>query len=178
MHEPAPNDSPPSQPSASGPADTVTAYGIYEIDGDERLKSWNPGAENLFGLRAEQIIGQPYAALFDQAEVNGRMPERNLGFVREYGHLKDEQWRIRRDGSRFLARFTLDVARDAAGRLRRLVEVVHDVTEERSREQALYYQATRDALRGCLQNHCVRFRSRRRASVSQTHASATSGRRS
>ena len=47
-----------------------------------------------------------------------------------------------------------------------------------ARAQARLLEDQRAALRGCLQNHCVRFRSRRRASVSQTHASATSGRRS
>lgn len=131
-------------------ADSVTAYGIYEINPEGTIRSWNPGAENLTGLRAAAVLGQPYRSLFATDEIEGKQPTRNLQFVREQGHLRDEQWRIKHDGSRYLARFTLDATRDATGAIKRFVEVVHDVTEERAREQALYQQATRDALTGVM----------------------------
>lgn len=131
-------------------ADNVTAYGIYEIDPHGIIKSWNPGAENLTGLKAGDVVGTHYVGLFDDAEKQARVPTRNLQFVREHGHLREEQWRVRQNGDRYLARFTLDAGRDAQGGILHFVEVVHDVTEERAREQALYYQATRDSMTGVM----------------------------
>ncbi|MEC8849635.1 MAG: sensor domain-containing diguanylate cyclase [Pseudomonadota bacterium] len=146
-----PNAAPLEPPQAAGElADNVTAYGIYEIDPGGVIRSWNPGAENLTGLRARDVLGKPYGRLFDAAEHALRAPHRNLQFVREHGHLREEQWRLKRDGSRYLARFTLDAARTDSGALKRFVEVVHDITDERAREQALYQQATRDALTGVM----------------------------
>ena len=37
----------------------VTDYAIFIIDTDERIASWNSGAESILGYSEAEIIGQP-----------------------------------------------------------------------------------------------------------------------
>lgn len=129
-------------------AQHVTAYGIYRIDPDGRIGSWNIGAERLTGLPAAAVIGKPYAILMAPESQAERVPTKALSFAREYNHVCEEHERRKADGSTFTARISLDTARDEGGQIIGFVEVFSDVTEDKARERALYQRATQDALTG------------------------------
>ncbi|HEX4871156.1 MAG TPA: sensor domain-containing diguanylate cyclase [Nevskiaceae bacterium] len=126
----------------------ITGFGIYLIDRDGRVRSWNLGAENLTGFLAEEVIGQPYATLFSDAAVQEGVPLKTLNFVRANRHCRDEQKRRRRDGQGYIAQCTVDAVRGESGELIGFVEVFHDITEQKTREERLYQRATRDPLTG------------------------------
>lgn len=128
--------------------ESVSAFGIFLIDARGHIMSWNQGAERQTGLKPEQVLKQPYATLYDDAARAAGLPQQVLGFAKYHDHFRDEHLRRRANGEQYTAQATLDVIRDDQGRHTGFVEVVRDVTEERTRHAALYRQATVDSLTG------------------------------
>ena len=126
----------------------ITAYGIYLLNPDGRIQSWNAGAEKISGISPREALGQPYQILFSRQSQLDRIPEKTLDYVRANQHVHDEQSRQHRRGDEYSAEVTLDSVRRSSGALMGFVEVMQDVTEARQKQNALYRQATRDAMTG------------------------------
>ena len=126
----------------------VSVFGIYLLDREGLIRSWNKGAENITGFSEAEMLGRPFAALFTDTAQREGMPQRTLQFARANRHHKDEQSRLRADGQELIALCTLDAVRQDSGELASFVEVFTDITEVKKREAALYHRATRDALTG------------------------------
>ena len=107
----------------------VTDYAIVMLDPGGRIISWNIGAENLFGERAEQVVGEPYSRYFTDESIDRGDPDRMLALACEAGRMVEEGWLIRRDGERFLANISISALRDHDGLLRGFASVTRDVTE-------------------------------------------------
>lgn len=129
-------------------AQHISNFGVYHLDQEGRIRSWNPGAAKLTGLSADAVIGAPYAQLFHEQGQRSHQPQQALDFCRAHQHLREEQLRAKADGRRFTADVSMDLARADSGEILAFVEVFEDVTEAKEREEALYRQATRDALTG------------------------------
>jgi diguanylate cyclase (GGDEF)-like protein/PAS domain S-box-containing protein len=126
----------------------VSAYGIYMMDVDGYILSWNNGAANITGFTEREVLGMPQSKVVgDPIEVDGIL-QRAMHFARLNNHCGEVQARRRRNGTLFFAQITLDVVRDAAGEISGFIEVFSDVTEQKEREDALYRSATRDSLTG------------------------------
>ncbi|MGH8444074.1 MAG: diguanylate cyclase [Solimonas sp.] len=133
---------------------SVSAFGIYLLDRDGLVGSWNRGARNLSGWREDEIVGRPYTHLFAEEAQREGAPRRVLDFARAHGHCRDEQHRRRPDGSQFIADCTLDALRGDNGELIGFVEVFHDISEQKARQTELYERATRDTLtQACNRSH-------------------------
>lgn len=128
----------------------VSTFGIYLIDRDGLIRSWNLGASNITGFSEEEVLGKPFESLFTAEAQRDGTPQRTLQFARANRHHKDEQPRRRRDGEDLVALCTLDAVRQDSGELQVFVEVFTDITEQKQREAALYHRATRDALTGLI----------------------------
>ncbi len=124
----------------------VSAYGIYMMDIDGYILSWNNGAANITGYAEREVLGQPQSkAVGEPAATDGAL-QRAMHFARLNNHCGEIQERSRRNGERYFAQVTLDVVRDAAGEITGFIEVFSDFTEQKEREDALYKRATRDPL--------------------------------
>lgn len=107
----------------------VTDYAIVMLDPEGRIISWNAGAENLFGERAEEVAGEHYGRYFT-AESKGRGdPDRLLTQAAAAGRVVEEGWLVRHDRERFLANVAISALRDHDGALRGFASVTRDVTE-------------------------------------------------
>ena len=126
----------------------VSVFGIYLLDREGLIRSWNKGAENITGFSEAEMLGRPFVALFTEAAQREGLPQRTLQFARANRHHKDEQPRLRADEQELIALCTLDAVRQDSGELASFVEVFTDITEVKKREAALYHRATRDALTG------------------------------
>ncbi len=126
----------------------VSVFGIYLVDAEGLIRSWNRGATNITGFTEAEMLGQPFSTLFTEADQQDGLPQRTLQFARANRHHRDEQARRRRNGEPLIALCTLDVVRQDSGALASFVEVFSDITELKQREAALYKRATRDALTG------------------------------
>lgn len=126
----------------------VTAYGIYMMDVDGYILSWNRGAQTITGYSDREILGQQQSVATGEPASGDGSLQRAMHFTRLNGHCREIQARTRRNGGRYYAQITLDVVRDAAGEITGFVEVFSDITAQKEREDALYQRATRDALTG------------------------------
>lgn len=129
--------------------DSVEDHAIFSLGPDGRIVLWNAGAQRLFGYEPDEIIGQSFAKLFTAEDLACASPDVELRQARERGHVDNERWQVRKDGSRFLAqrRVTLLKA-DTSGVAPGFSAVAHDVTERDANARASSDQAFRDTLTG------------------------------
>ena len=118
--------------------DNVQDYAIFMLDVDGRVASWNTGAERIKGWRAEEIVGRPYELFYtEEARARGE-PDAALSEAARTGRFEREPvWRVRKDGTRFLAHVVITALRDERGALRGFAKITQDVTRrvEAEREQ-------------------------------------------
>jgi PAS domain S-box-containing protein len=115
----------------------VKEYAIYEMSPEGCVVSWNEGARRLLGYSDEEAVGQPGAILFTEEDRRAGRPERELREAAAAGTAVDENWAVRKDGSRFWASGFTNALRDEAGHLCGFVKIFRDLTERRAAEQAL-----------------------------------------
>lgn len=114
----------------------VRDYGIFALDVEGRVVSWNMGAERIKGWSADEILGQHFSTFYP-AETRAATPARLLEVVRREGRVEDEGWRLRVDGRRFWANVVITALYDDNGVLTGFSKVTRDVTERRRADEAL-----------------------------------------
>jgi PAS domain S-box-containing protein len=101
------------------------------------VRSWNRGAEAIFGYRAEEMIGRPISVLFPP----DRLAEEDdiLARLRRGGRVDHfETVRRRKDGRDIDVSLTISPVRDAAGRVVGVSKIARDITEKKRAEAALH----------------------------------------
>ena len=124
---------------------SVRDYAIFLLDPDGRIATWNAGAEALKGYAASEIIGEHVSRFYLPEDAKSGKADRELASARTQGRFEEENWRVRKDGSRFWANVVLSAVRDSNGSLIGYTKVTRDMTDrklaqeqlaERSRQQA------------------------------------------
>lgn len=116
----------------------VQDYGIFALDPDGVVTSWNLGAQRIKGWEAEEILGHHFSRFYPE-ETRGFLPEQMLERARRDGTAEDEGWRLRKDGSPFWANVVITALHDDQGALRGFAKVTRDMTERRRSEEALRF---------------------------------------
>jgi PAS domain S-box-containing protein len=112
-------------------------YGIIALDVQGRVATWTRGAERIDGYRPEEIIGSHIARFYLPDELEQGKPDRDLAIAVADGHLEEEGWRVRSDGSTYWASVVLTALRGDDGRLLGFGQVVRDLTDRKRGEDAL-----------------------------------------
>jgi PAS domain S-box-containing protein len=115
----------------------VKDYAIYMLDTEGRVTTWNAGAERLEGYRAEEIIGKSFSIFFTPEDLERRLPEMALKKAEEDGQIRNEGWRVRKDGSRFWTQGIITALRDETGKLCGFSKVAHDITQRKRSEEEI-----------------------------------------
>jgi PAS domain S-box-containing protein len=110
--------------------ESVSDYSIFAIDTGGRILSWNKGAEEVFGYRKEEIVGESFAILFTPEDRSQGAPEHELENVRCNGRSGENRWHLRKDGSRLWVSGMVNPLRDEAGNLVGYVKVAREDDEE------------------------------------------------
>lgn len=98
-------------------------------------RTWNKGAEKLYGWKAEEVIGRPTMD-FLQPEFQGPgTPEEYIKSFLEQGSWSGEITNRRKDGSRVVVLVSNTVLRDEGGHITGAVGVHHDITELKKAER-------------------------------------------
>jgi PAS domain S-box-containing protein len=118
-------------------ASGVKDYANIMLDPEGRVVSWNVGAARIEGYRTEEIIGQPFSRFYSVEDIRNGTPGSELKQARKNGSFEGEGWRVRKDGSRFLANVVITALRDEKGRLRGFGKIMRDITERRRSEEHL-----------------------------------------
>ncbi len=116
--------------------DSVHDYAIFLLDPTGVVASWNSGAERLKQYKADEIIGKHFSVFYPESDVRNGKPDHELEVAAEVGRFEDEDWRIRKDGSRFWANVVITRILDDDGR--RVIgfgKITRDLTERRAAEQ-------------------------------------------
>lgn len=117
--------------------DAVKDYAIISLDADGLVTSWNSGAQRLKGYSTEEIVGQHVGRLYLKEDIErGKLGE-ELRRAAAEGHVEDEAWRVRKDGSRFWAEVATTALRDAGGALIGFVKIDKDITSRRASEEQI-----------------------------------------
>lgn len=117
--------------------DGATTYAIYMLDPQGRVTIWNRGAERIKGWAEAEIIGRDVAIFYPADDIAAGKPEADLARAHACGRIEEESWRVRKDGSEFLAAVTITALHDEAGALRGFGKVIRDITHEKAAEAAI-----------------------------------------
>ncbi len=109
--------------------DGATDYAIYMLDPEGHVRTWNAGAERIKGYRADEIIGQDFAIFYTPEDRAGDVPRQVLETAAREGRYEAETWRVRKDGSRFVANAVIDAVRDERNRLVGFAKITRDVSD-------------------------------------------------
>jgi PAS domain S-box-containing protein len=114
---------------------SVKDYGIFMLDPDGRVATWNEGARRIKGYEAEDIIGQHFSVFYPEPARSAGFPDYELEVASAVGRFEDEGWRVRKDGSQFWANVVITALRDDTGTLVGFAKVTRDLTERRFAQQ-------------------------------------------
>jgi PAS domain S-box-containing protein len=107
----------------------VQTYGIFMLNPLGEVATWNLGAERIKGYTAAEIIGKNFSCFYPQEDIDQDKPQETLRIASEQGRVEVQQYRIRKDGTRFLANLVITALRDQAGKLIGYSEISQDMTE-------------------------------------------------
>ena len=116
--------------------DGVKDYAIFMLDQAGNVVSWNTGAEQIKGYRADEILGRHFSCFYPPEDIASEKPDRELKSAARDGRFEEEGWRLRRDGSRFWASVVITALRDRSGVLRGFAKVSRDITKRVEAEAA------------------------------------------
>jgi PAS domain S-box-containing protein len=86
----------------------ITDFAICMLDPEGRVTNWNKGAERIKGYKAKDIVGQHFSVFYTPEDRAAGLPQRALEIARKQKHFIAEGWRVRKDGTRFLASVVID----------------------------------------------------------------------
>jgi PAS domain S-box-containing protein len=109
-------------------------YAIFLVDSGGLLLCWNPGAERLFGYRADEVVGQHFSRFFSPEDVRNGQPEHEIKSARLDGRADSIRWHVRKDGTRFWCKSAVTPMLDANKQLTGFARVMHDLTESQTQE--------------------------------------------
>lgn len=117
--------------------ESATDRAVILTDVDGCVTAWLPGAENLFGWKAMEMIGKPIDCLYSRNDVAARQPATERKNAANTGPTRSEGWRVRRDGSEFAAEATTIALRNPDKSVRGFGLSIGDITARKAAEQAL-----------------------------------------
>jgi PAS domain S-box-containing protein len=112
-------------------------YAIFTLDPQGCVASWNAGAERLEGYNSEELVGERFSVFFTEEDTRLGKPEEHLEAAASEGSSVEENWLVRKDGSRFWADTILTALHDDEGKLRGFSVVMQDITEKKEAERNL-----------------------------------------
>ncbi len=116
--------------------DSATDTAIISTDQNGLVRSWNSGAERLFGWKQADMLGQSLVRVFTEEDQARGLLEREIDDARNLGRGGGEEgWRIRKDGTCFWAVGELTPIRDESGAVVGFTKIVRDRTRQRRADE-------------------------------------------
>ena len=124
--------------------DAVTDYAIFLLDESGRVTSWSPGAERMKGYREEEIVDRHFSIFYPPEDASSDKPARSLEAAVREGRFEEEAWRVRKDGSRFIANVVITPVRDEDGELLGFAKITRDITDQKRDQERVARARTSD----------------------------------
>jgi two-component system sensor histidine kinase VicK len=110
---------------------------VVSKDLDGIVKTWNKGAERIFGYTAEEVIGRsiqlliPQEMKHEEADILARL--RRGERIEHY-----ETSRLRKDGERIAISLSISPMKNAAGQIIGAAKIARDITEKKLAEEQIF----------------------------------------
>ena len=114
----------------------IVDYAICMLDPNGIVTNWNAGAKRIKGYEAAEVIGRHFGMFYLPEDREAGMPARSLAAARESGKFEAEGWRLRKDGTKFLASDVIDAIYED-GQLVGFAKITRDITERNKAADAL-----------------------------------------
>jgi PAS domain S-box-containing protein len=114
----------------------VVDYAIYMLDPDGIVTNWNAGAKRIKGYDAAEVVGRHFGMFYLPEDREAGLPIRSLETAREKGKFEAEGWRLRKDGTKFLAFVVIDAIYED-DKLIGFAKITRDITERHKASEAL-----------------------------------------
>ena len=122
---------------------------IFLLDTEQRFRTWNRAAEQVFGWRAEEIIGKPFNLIVPpEVQAAGELLRIDQQ-ITQFAHYHFETVRLAKDGRRIPVEVTVSLLRDAHGTPLGRSAILRDITE-RKRLEAEKLRSERLAVIGAM----------------------------
>jgi PAS domain S-box-containing protein len=114
----------------------ASADAIVSLDNDWRIRSWNRGAESIFGYAAGEILDEPFRALLaDKGDADGEIACLSAG-LDQRGFVRDYELTCRtKSGQRVVVELTQTQLMDDAGKVSGTSAILRDITQRKEREE-------------------------------------------
>jgi len=112
---------------------------------DGAIRSWNLGAERIFGYTAGEVIGRPFHMLIPPDRLD-EFPQTLTAVKRGDSLANYETQRLRKDGRKISVSLTDSPIRGEAGRITGLSSIARDITERKRLEEELLQSQKMDAV--------------------------------
>ena len=121
----------PLEPAQALPLfiDNVRDYALVLLDPTGNITSWNQGVQFIKGYAADEVIGRHWSCFYPPEDIAAGKPQRHLEHAAATGRCEDIGYRVRKDGSRFLANVILTAVRSPDGDLLGFAKVTRDLTD-------------------------------------------------
>jgi PAS domain S-box-containing protein len=125
--------------------ENVRDYGLFNLDLDGTITTWNEGAERIAGYRADEIIGKHFSIFYPPEDVAAGKPRNELEIVRRDGRFEEEGWRLRKNGQRYWCNVVITAIYNAERQLVGFGKITRDLTERREATERSLADARRVA---------------------------------
>jgi PAS domain S-box-containing protein len=117
--------------------ESVRDCAMFMVDTAGHVTSWNAGAQHVKHYRSEEIVGRPFTCFYTTEDQAAGKPEQGLKVAASVGSYQEEGWRVRKDGSRFMADVLINPILDRGGALMGFAKVTRDITQRKKAEADL-----------------------------------------
>jgi PAS domain S-box-containing protein len=136
LQEGEPNEK-TEQNSAGSIPSWVQDYALYLVDIEGNIAAWYAGAERIYGYAADEVIGRHVAILYpDEKPLRSKLQEEFKSAATQ-GHVGNEDWSVKKDGSRFWANVIMTALKDESGCLQGFAAVARDFSDRHKRDEKL-----------------------------------------
>lgn len=117
--------------------DAVRDYGIFLLDPNGYIQSWNSGAERIKGYTEAEVIGKHFSLFYTQEDLQRNHPQHELELATKNGRYEEEGWRVRKNGTKFWANVVITPLKDKEDHFLGYAKVTRDLTERKEAEERL-----------------------------------------
>ena len=106
----------------------IEDYAILLLDKNGNIENWNKGAQKIKGYTSSEIVGKNFSVFYTSEDCDKGLPKSLLAKAVNENVAREEGFRVRKDGTRFLARIVITAIHDDAKEVIGFTKVTRDLT--------------------------------------------------